>query len=171
MFKIGAAKADGTTWGWSGNSDMIDFILPGHNVSLKNDDKIYEEDDIPLTGSSVATALASGLAALIIHCVRLGALYNYYHFKGSDNKSTHHTADENTLKAIKEFEIMKEAFKKVSPEYTDKDKRLEVETFFKKPAKDLASSTMGEEEKWGTVVQLARDLVSYNSQTQVGRGH
>jgi hypothetical protein len=162
IFKIGAAKADGSTYGWTGDSDSVDFILPGHNVKLKDGDSIHQEDDNPKTGSSVATALAAGLAALIIHCVRLAAIHNFYRRK---NDST--AVSESSLKTIKRFDAMKEAFMKVSTEYTQKDRRLEVETFFGRPGREIdPDSGFSDEEKLEKIIQLARDLVSLNAQAR-----
>ncbi|KAI0539494.1 hypothetical protein GGR58DRAFT_464533 [Xylaria digitata] len=82
FFRIGAAKADGNVFNWTPD-DGITYILPGVDVikdqvrsggsfvktseggiTKRVDDFKYE------TGSSVATALAAGLAAMIIHCVK-----------------------------------------------------------------------------------------------------
>ena len=155
MFKIGAANADGTINGWAGNPEFVDFILPGQNVSVKDDDKVNTEDQLPKTGSSVATALAAGLAALLIQCVRMGALYDHFFLKGM--------ADGNTIGEIKKFDVMKKALKLVSHDYNEKDKRLEVETFFTKPGRDLGSEGLTEEEKWKKISILARDLVMRSS--------
>ncbi|KAF2012823.1 hypothetical protein BU24DRAFT_465179 [Aaosphaeria arxii CBS 175.79] len=167
MFKIGAAKADGSMYGWAGNSDQVDFILPGHNVMLREGDKISEEDDIPKTGSSVATALAAGLAALIIQCVRLGALHNHVKSQGAVTTTAPNV---ESLRAIKQFDAMKEAFKKVSTGYTESDKRLEVEKVFKQPGTELNSlnnDNTDDERRWNLIVQLARDLVSWNTQIAI----
>lgn len=132
IFKIGAAKADGATYGWTGDSRSVDFILPGHNVELCKNDRIAEEDDIPRSGSSVATAFAAGLAALLVHCVRLGAICNHYRRKG--NEANVVSAD--TLRTIKRFTGMKEAFVAIGTRYAGKDRKdrnLEVENFFKIP--------------------------------------
>ncbi|OTA94921.1 hypothetical protein M434DRAFT_394279 [Hypoxylon sp. CO27-5] len=81
FFRIGAARNDGTVFNWT-PEDGITFVLPGVDV-VKNqlgagtsptevtrrvNDFEYE------TGSSVAAALASGLAAMIIYCVKVSVL-------------------------------------------------------------------------------------------------
>ncbi|KAH8659966.1 hypothetical protein BX600DRAFT_551493 [Xylariales sp. PMI_506] len=87
FFRIGAAHADGTVFGWT-PEDRITFVLPGvdvikdqvgsrnsfqtasgkSGVSTRVVDFKYE------TGSSVATALAAGLAAMVIYCVKASIL-------------------------------------------------------------------------------------------------
>lgn len=166
MFKIGAAKADGSMYGWAGDPRSVDFILPGHNVELREGDRIHEEDDIPKTGSSVATALAAGLAALIIHCVRLGAVYSWHRGRVNDGNAV----NEDSLRAIKRHAAMREALMRISSGYTDKDRRLEVETFFRDPAKTLDPyNSVLDGVKWERIAQLGRDLVSSNTQARVAQ--
>ncbi len=115
----------------------------------------------------MATALAAGLAALIIHCVRLGAIYNYHRRKGNDPNAV----SEDSLRTIKRFAAMKEAFGTVSSKYAEKDQKdrnLEVENFFKEVGAMISrDSGFSDEEKWGKITQLARDLVSWNTQSRV----
>ncbi|KAI1416699.1 hypothetical protein F5Y13DRAFT_186317 [Hypoxylon sp. FL1857] len=81
FFRIGAARNDGTVFNWT-PEDGITFVLPGVDV-VRNQlgtgtspaevtrriiDFEYE------TGSSVAAALAAGLAAMIIYCVKVSVL-------------------------------------------------------------------------------------------------
>ncbi|KAI1083970.1 hypothetical protein F5B20DRAFT_526194 [Whalleya microplaca] len=81
FFRIGAACADGTVFNWTSEAD-ITYVLPGvdvikdragsssvgapsaRDVTKRVVDFNYE------TGSVVATALAAGLAAMIIYCVK-----------------------------------------------------------------------------------------------------
>ena len=75
VFKIGAATEEGSKWKWVGDATNIDFIFPGHKVVKER----YTEAPIQscnlLTGSSVATAIAAGLAALVLDCVQRAALH------------------------------------------------------------------------------------------------
>jgi hypothetical protein len=76
VFRIGAATADGRVWPMAGDPANMDFILPGHNVFDRKGTYSNLLDDFhPRTGSSVATALAAGLAALMLHCARLAAVH------------------------------------------------------------------------------------------------
>ncbi|TEY34247.1 hypothetical protein BOTCAL_0641g00020 [Botryotinia calthae] len=156
IFKIGAAEANGRKWAWSGDSENIDFLLPGVDVRLPEGDRIDPSDWIPNTGSSVATALAVGLAALVIHCVRLGAIFNE---KQKSNASFNVNAD--TLKNIKKADFMKKAFKNITQRKIEKNKRLDVDGFFDG---DTARSvhkdnTEDEMERWEAVTLLAGKLV------------
>ncbi|KAH8714694.1 hypothetical protein BGZ61DRAFT_516837 [Ilyonectria robusta] len=84
FFRIGAAHADGTVFKWT-EEDDISFVLPGVDV-IKDRVANYGSDGTkkgstnPVahfkyeTGSSVAAALASGLAAMIIYCVKASIL-------------------------------------------------------------------------------------------------
>ncbi|QSZ36419.1 hypothetical protein DSL72_006296 [Monilinia vaccinii-corymbosi] len=151
IFRIGAAKADGSAYNWLGNAQLVDFILPGDNVKLLSGDSIKAEDDIPKTGSSVATALAAGFAGLIIHCVRLAAIYHWYEKKSDQSDGI----NEKSLKDIKNIDAMKRAFKAIAKGNTDRDRRLEVETFFKDKAEALQKDSDG----WHEIVSLARALL------------
>lgn len=159
VFRIGAAKADGEAYGWMGSPADVDFILPGHKVTLRADDIIEEKDDTPKTGSSVATALAAGLGALIIHCVRLGAIYNHYHHSPDETNAV----NKDSVQTIKRFSNMKQAFDTISFRYTGNDrvgKNLEVESFFKDVSSVISvNSDTKNSEKWKRIARLARDLV------------
>lgn len=80
FFRIGAARADGTVFEWTPD-DGISFVLPGVDVVKEQAGRTSSEtqslgvtsrvaDFKYETGSSVATALAAGLAAMIIYCVK-----------------------------------------------------------------------------------------------------
>ena len=62
IFKIGAADDFGDTDKRVGDKSLIDFTFPGSTEDLEG---------IRSFGSSVATAYASGLAALILYCVQV----------------------------------------------------------------------------------------------------
>ncbi|KAI0858065.1 hypothetical protein F4860DRAFT_487559 [Xylaria cubensis] len=121
FFRIGAAKADGTVFGWTPD-DGITYVLPGVDVikdrvksggsfvktseggiTKRVDDFKYE------TGSSVATALAAGLAAMIIHCVKASILAMK---TANQNKGTvlGTTMLEKGMDRITDTDTMKRAF-------------------------------------------------------------
>jgi len=54
----------------------LDFIIPGHRVEEQENSRVTLTKRNPQTGSSIAIALAAGLAALMIHCVRLYGIRN-----------------------------------------------------------------------------------------------
>lgn len=162
MFKIGAAKADGTKYSWTGN--QVDFILPGEEVRMREKDMAgLDQDTILRTGSSVATALAAGLAAMIIHSVKQGAVYHAC--KG------HLGLTEKSVRAIKTYKAMKSAFDIIRKDgdKETKDQRLAIETFFTNPGKELGkTSSSSKEEKWVKVAALARDLISAQTENEFG---
>ena len=75
VFKIGAATEEGKAWKWVGEEKKIDFIFPGHEVVQERYEGALLEKCNVLTGSSVATALAAGLAALVLDCVQIAAFH------------------------------------------------------------------------------------------------
>lgn len=69
-FRIGAGTAMG------GVSDIvalesIDYVCPGDPLTIESWPSTYKAERREYRGSSLATALAAGLAALILHCVAL----------------------------------------------------------------------------------------------------
>ncbi|KAI1125622.1 hypothetical protein F5Y10DRAFT_246719 [Nemania abortiva] len=83
FFRIGAAKADGKPFDWAGPVAQLDYILPGVDVikyhtksSQKSDSKYLDKLERmgTETGSSVATALAAGTAAMVLTCARIAAI-------------------------------------------------------------------------------------------------
>lgn len=75
VFKIGAATEEGKAWKWVGEGKNVDFIFPGHEVVQERYKEALLQNCNLLTGSSVATAIAAGLAALVLDCVQLAALH------------------------------------------------------------------------------------------------
>jgi hypothetical protein len=85
FFRIGAARADGTVFGWTPEDDGITYVLPGVDVIREQEPNSLLDprstqsvparmEEFHETGSSVATALAAGLAAMIIYCVKATVL-------------------------------------------------------------------------------------------------
>lgn len=64
MFRIGAAHDHGSAFEYTDKG--VDYIFPGVQVNTNATS--------PATGSSVATALAAGLAATIIYCFKINVL-------------------------------------------------------------------------------------------------
>ncbi|KAK8054802.1 hypothetical protein PG993_000029 [Apiospora rasikravindrae] len=80
FFRIGAATAEGTPFKWAGSTKDLDYILPGVDVAKENPKTKpakgakYGETLAEMsleTGSSVATALAAGTAAMLLTCVKM----------------------------------------------------------------------------------------------------
>jgi hypothetical protein len=163
MFRIGAATVDGLAH--PRVSDDVDYILPGHNVLPHSNDLVGSDWPMkPMTGSSVATALAAGLAALIIHCVRLGAIYNAT--RSSDVPISKASVSDKSLETIKTYLAMRTAFDIIKGKGPSgaSEKRLGVEDFFKDPGNELTKREKEihsdpEVAAWETVVDIARDFV------------
>ena len=118
FFRIGAARADGTVFQWT-EEDTITYIIPG--VDVVQDQIRKKSSKTPLTkgvtdrvnefryetGSSVATALGAGLAAMIIYCVKASIL---------DAKPAHQgkaTILDDQAALITDPDAMKHAFSKL----------------------------------------------------------
>jgi len=127
LFKIGAAEASGAVWKWVGDPADVDFIFPGHNVVKDRPNDAPLEKCKTLTGSSVATAIAAGLAALVLYCVQLGAL----HVQGQGGNSV--TMED--FRSIKGHERMKEAFLAIGTSQASGNKYIEVWDVFGPAAK------------------------------------
>ncbi|EHK25576.1 uncharacterized protein TRIVIDRAFT_125374, partial [Trichoderma virens Gv29-8] len=132
IFRIGAATADGRVWGMAGDLANMDFILPGHNVfdAVGSYNGLLENFK-PRTGSSVATALAAGQAALIMHCVRLAAIHS------TKNVRT------NFLSPRK-HEAMKAALKRIGTSDEGQHKFIEVWNRFDSATENLRGASMNE---------------------------
>jgi hypothetical protein len=150
VFRIGAAKADGNAWSWAGHLNSLDFIIPGHEVVERESRDIMLQNFKPHTGSSVANALGTGLAALIISCVKLGAIHT--HLKGASATSV----GINHLGSLQKHAKMKAAFKNIGTSEESHNKFIEVwrrfdetETNFKGRDKDR---------QLDHIAKLARDL-------------
>ncbi|KAK1638700.1 hypothetical protein BDP81DRAFT_422513 [Colletotrichum phormii] len=87
---IGAADPHGQVWPEVTDQNGLNYLFPGVDIKDVFEDDGHESDSISealgsqisdlvtrngRTGSSVATALAAGLAALLIHCTKLGYYY------------------------------------------------------------------------------------------------
>lgn len=101
VFRIGAAHETGQTWPNVTNANACHFLFPGVDFALEDQPQLtdlgtssndkapgpFETRSSRRTGSSVATALAAGLAALLIHCTKLGAYHTIEKKNVSDGKS------------------------------------------------------------------------------------
>ncbi|KAM0408542.1 hypothetical protein ACHAPD_012018 [Fusarium lateritium] len=110
FFRIGAANADGTVFNWT--PEDITFILPGVHVI---EDQIRRKSSISTqgtvsqehTGSSVATALGAGLAAMILYCLKASILGIKIANRNSDAIPA---IPAERLKQIKQRDAMRGAF-------------------------------------------------------------
>jgi hypothetical protein len=70
IFTIGAANSSGASVVYVGNASEISYTFPGDKVEVDGGPTRRTPPEI-VDGSSVATALASGLAALILYCIQV----------------------------------------------------------------------------------------------------
>jgi hypothetical protein len=124
IFKIGAAEASGALNKWVGDPSGVDYFMPGHQVVMERQDDRTATKFTPLTGSSVATALASGLAALILYCVQLGGV-----LRAQENQKLKDKALVE-YKKLKTHDRMKAAFDKIGLAKASDGKFIEVWNYF-----------------------------------------
>lgn len=92
VFKIGAAKPSGND---RDSTEDSHFTFPGEDLKVEIPSYISLGEDSRASGSSLATALASGLAALILYCIDI--------------------TDSNHLRErAKSYTLMQRAFKKMT---------------------------------------------------------
>ncbi|KAF5650767.1 intracellular serine protease [Fusarium tjaetaba] len=70
IFTIGAANSSGASVDYVGNASELSYTFPGDKVEVDSGPNRRTPPEI-VDGSSVATALAAGLAALILYCIQV----------------------------------------------------------------------------------------------------
>ncbi|KAK1598848.1 peptidase S8/S53 domain-containing protein [Colletotrichum navitas] len=125
-FRVGAAKATGATASNVGDADWLSYTFPGH-------DGTHRECLEGHSGSSVANALATGLAALIIECVRLGIFHTSKTGQLDPTVAIH---KEDLLK-IRKREQMDFALKSIGTNRNTEHKYIEVWHIFSRAAERL----------------------------------
>jgi hypothetical protein len=147
IFKIGAAEASGQAMTWLGDDDIVDFIFPGHQVVKERSDDPSVREYTALTGSTVSAALASGLAALMLHCVQLSAVASSQGRPGPDL---------SRYRSLKSHQNMKEAFHQIGTTNMSKNKYITVWKRLEKPIRDAGGEP---KDTWiDYVVDLANAL-------------
>ncbi|KAK0642904.1 hypothetical protein B0T16DRAFT_414922 [Cercophora newfieldiana] len=79
LIRIGAATKMGSPWSHANND--ADYFLPGHKVDGGSEGENYYTEGTdharrshPMSGSSIATSFAAGLAGVILHLARVSAI-------------------------------------------------------------------------------------------------
>lgn len=104
MFRIGAAHDHGSAFEHTDKG--VDFIFPGVQVNTNATS--------PATGSSIATALAAGLAATIIYCFKISVLAVKTRTQTmSQIESSRLQVKEGRLNNVSRYTGMKTAFKRL----------------------------------------------------------
>ncbi|OJJ01280.1 hypothetical protein ASPVEDRAFT_82804 [Aspergillus versicolor CBS 583.65] len=159
LFRIGASQADGHAYGlvqWNN----VDYIFPGVDVVRANNRHIRFrglDDDKSCTGSSVSTALASGLAALILWLAIIGAKYSL----DAGQMDVLNSRDVSRLRDVK---AMKQAFKNLGAGQSPHGKFVEIWSVLEKPCSGLkehrGKAPEDIEKSRQIIFNLARDLVT-----------
>ncbi|KAK2041785.1 hypothetical protein LZ31DRAFT_501822 [Colletotrichum somersetense] len=132
-FRIGAAKATGATASNVGDADWLSYTFPGHEGTIES---VYGTGIQKLeghSGSSVANALATGLAALIIECVRLGVFHTSQTGQLDPTVAIH----KEDLSKIRKREQMDFALKSIGTNRNTGHKYIEVWQIFSRAAENL----------------------------------
>lgn len=152
IFRIGAADALGQRDGHSEDKKRIDYFFPGNQVAEawnpKSAKTVAYHD-----GSSVATALAAGLAALIIHCTMMVRSYHSNKTRAADPEKYALLA-----KALRRRQWMRRAFDNIESEKWEDKKYLPVWEHFG-PKADSIGQIRGER-KLEQLVELVDFLCS-----------
>ncbi|KAI1213091.1 uncharacterized protein F4807DRAFT_471577 [Annulohypoxylon truncatum] len=149
IFKIGAAEASGTALKWLGDQSLVDFIFPGHKVVMERHDNPNVKNYTALTGSSVATALASALAAVILYCVQLADTKRY---AGRPNELS-------AYKSLKDHERMKEAFSQIGTTKESDNKYIMVWNRFTRQVKQAEKDSAPRDRYIDYIIGLADELM------------
>ncbi|KAG5795382.1 hypothetical protein H9Q69_005579 [Fusarium xylarioides] len=163
IFRIGAAHDDGSRYVRSGNGNH--FIFPGVNVNTSGGRNLPQDlankrlTPKESTGSSIATALAAGLAAMITHCFKATALSSALARvqAGRDEQVHADLGQESDFKRISEHDVLEEAFKKLGK--ADNDQFIQVWNRFNPTSKFLEDGKNSEKKKRDYIKDLCRDLI------------
>lgn len=101
ILTIGAAGPSGETSPCVGNPDKVDFTFPGDSVELMDGEAAAGPAKV-VSGSSAATALAAGLAALVLYCVQV----RLWHVPEAEKEQVR-----RDFEALKKHEEMVKAFR------------------------------------------------------------
>jgi hypothetical protein len=149
-FKIGAA----TTWGTAHKSvgtsnNHVDYIFPGHHVH--SGDPAADKPNL-LMGSSVATALAAGLVALILRCVQFAV--QYLQEEGREEEAQ---KMQKHLEALRSRKRMQQTFEMIGEHKINKTSYLEVWNVFKAAGTKIDDEMPSRKREW--VLRIANRLV------------
>jgi hypothetical protein len=146
IFTIGAASAWGAADPWVGSLSSIDLTFPGDKVDLVSGvtDGASAPDIKQASGSSVATALGAGLAALILYCVQV----RYAIATDADAKAK----ARSDFEKLRKHENMLRAIKAIGTSEKSNHKFVEVWDVF---GKMVAARGRRRQDEW---IQLVADV-------------
>ncbi|KAK3688016.1 hypothetical protein B0T22DRAFT_377342 [Podospora appendiculata] len=161
-FRIGAAKSTGNVTDFVGDYNKIDFAFPGHDVVVPDSSDGTGAGDFANfeshTGSSVATVLASGLAALILECVRLGVVHTNLTQPGLADPTV--AIRKEDLRGIRDRERMAQAFRAIPRAQQTYPKYVEVRDTFKGVAEALKKEEGDRVSQLKVIAGLAWNLLA-----------
>ncbi|CAJ0547600.1 Ff.00g043540.m01.CDS01 [Fusarium sp. VM40] len=163
FFVIGAAHDDGSAYGHAGKDN--DFIFPGVNVNTSSGRNLhlYLADKTSATeestGSSIATALAAGLAAMITYCFKASALYTVMTRmqQGNEYMIRPELVKRADVERITEHDVLKAAFSRIGK--VESGQFIQVWDRFGPASKFLEDESKSEEEKLGHIMNLCSNLI------------
>ncbi|KAK4498666.1 hypothetical protein PRZ48_009176 [Zasmidium cellare] len=144
IFKIGAAGKWGNASKMVGTATTIDYLFAGEKVAPHRR-SIDLLKNITLSGSSIATVIASGLAAMILFCVQVAAV---------DQKSS---VTDGDYDQVKRYEGMGRAFDNIGWSPSNSPKYLQVWQLFGNAARK--GDPRDENGKIQVIVEVAATLV------------
>ena len=159
IFLIGAADDSGTAYNHSGPDS--NFIFPGVNVNTSN--KSYTGDPEAFvqrsTGSSIATALAAGLAAMVTYCFKASAIHSVTTriAQGKPPTGVAELVKPEDVDKIAQHDGLKKAFERIGP--LDEGKFIAVWEVFGPATKCLTDGKKTYEEKITKMMNLCRNLM------------
>ncbi|EXJ68826.1 uncharacterized protein A1O5_07758 [Cladophialophora psammophila CBS 110553] len=155
IIRIGAADAAERSSKWVGDRKSVDFdfLLPGVKVKHYVSAGLQMKDShCILDGSSIATALAAGLAGLILYCVQLAAICTH----ANEEEPTPTALTVKDYEKLKSLEVMKNAFENIG---VNDQFFIEIWHQFDPAAQKIENSHFNKV-KWSAVAAMARNLIN-----------
>ncbi|KAF5597985.1 intracellular serine protease [Fusarium pseudoanthophilum] len=134
IFTIGAANSSGASVDYVGNASELSYTFPGDKVEVDSGPSRKAPPEI-VDGSSVATALAAGLAALILYCIQVRV------FLAKDSEKQKARED---YRKVKQHEWMVKAFDAIETTKESNHKFLKVWEMFGKCVEQKDQKPQGE---------------------------
>jgi hypothetical protein len=142
IFTIGAANSSGASVDYVGSASELSYTFPGDKVEVDSGPGRRTPPEI-VGGSSVATALAAGLAALILYCIQVRI------FLARDSEKQKALED---YRKVKQHDWMVKAFDAIETTKESNHKFLKVWEMFGKCVEQKDQKPQGE---W---LQLVADV-------------
>ncbi|RAH64892.1 subtilisin-like protein [Aspergillus aculeatinus CBS 121060] len=149
IFTIGAATPDGQPNSRVGDIAAVDYLLPGELVEGEQSPDLLDTKVEYFTGSSIATALAAGLAALILYCAQIRMMRE----EGSEDQ---HALALEHFNQLKTHDKMRQAFENIGK---TNERYLKVWSVFQNQMQDFDSKSA--QDKLDMIARLAVTLCTH----------